>query len=79
MRPSAPRQSKYAVVLPLRLGQTLFAARSMRWIAIEPISSPLYTFAAGDASEKDPIILPLLSLHSRINAAEHNPGQTSLM
>ena len=76
---SAPRQSEYTATDPPKFGLTLFAARSIKCIAIKPSSSPRYAFAANDCSANKPTIIPRLSEHSRMKAAEQSLGYNYLM
>jgi hypothetical protein len=46
----------------------------IRWTAISPSNTPLYAFAALDASLNEPMSQPQPWVHSRMKAAEHDRG-----
>jgi hypothetical protein len=74
-----PRQSELICTNPFRPGTTMFTASSTRWIAISPISSPQYAFAAAEAFVNAPTIWSQPFKHSRMKASKQSSGQYSLM
>ena len=75
----APWQSKTIFTFPARSLCSLLMLKRMRWMAMGPSSSPLYMLATNNASKNIPMMRPQPLEHSRIKAAKHRLGNSSLM